>query len=179
MHACANKPRLTERASEKALVVAEIEIDLAAVVEHKALAVLEGAHGAAVRVEVGVDLDARHAASGRLEQHGHRRRDDALAQPAQHAPRHHHVLHVRPGPAHRPRFCNFHCKSLLLHFFKILICLTAWMASSSAGRDICLDTKIIYGSFACIMGDPGSYVLRSVSLRVISSKIFDASITPL
>jgi hypothetical protein len=52
----------------EALVVAEVEVGLGAVVGDEDLAVLEGRHGAGVDVEVGVELhqvDAEAAASSR------------------------------------------------------------------------------------------------------------------
>mmetsp|Transcript_80334 Transcript_80334/g.194760 ORF Transcript_80334/g.194760 Transcript_80334/m.194760 type:complete len:390 (-) Transcript_80334:508-1677(-) len=53
----------------EALVIAEVEVGLAAVVEHEDLAVLERAHRACVDVQVRVDLDRRHAVARGLEQH--------------------------------------------------------------------------------------------------------------
>ena len=54
-----------EAHAQEALVIAEIEIGLAAVVEDVGLAVLEGAHGPGVNVQVLIDLyggDAEPAA---------------------------------------------------------------------------------------------------------------------
>jgi len=50
---------------DEAFVVTEVEIRLAAVVEHEHLAVLEGGHRARVDVDVRVDLNARHAPASR------------------------------------------------------------------------------------------------------------------
>ena len=51
--------------------VGKIEIDLTAVVEHKALAVLKRTHRSAVCVEIGIDFDGSDAKTGSLEQNGH------------------------------------------------------------------------------------------------------------
>jgi hypothetical protein len=49
-----------QRHVKKALIVAQVQVRLAAVVQHKHLAVLKGAHGARVAVQVGVNLYCRH-----------------------------------------------------------------------------------------------------------------------
>jgi hypothetical protein len=58
---------------EVALVVAEVEVGLAAVVEHVHLAVLRRRHGAGVDVHVGVDLDGGDLEAEHLEQQARRR----------------------------------------------------------------------------------------------------------
>ena len=78
---------------KKALVVAEIEIDLAAVVEDKHLAVLEWRERSRVYVDVRVDFDARHAQSARLEHGSNARRDHALSYAAYYSSRHQYILH--------------------------------------------------------------------------------------
>ena len=50
-----------------ALVVAEIEVRLGAVVRHEHLAVLERAHGAGIDVDVGIELDEGDPEPARLE----------------------------------------------------------------------------------------------------------------
>ena len=65
---------------DKALVVAEVEVGLVAVLGDEHLAVLEGAHGAGVDVEIRVGLLHRDLVPARLEQTAQRGRRDALAQ---------------------------------------------------------------------------------------------------
>jgi hypothetical protein len=69
---------------DEALVVAEVEVGLGAVVGDEDLAVLERAHRARVDVEVGVELDQGDLEAARLEDGRQRRRRDALAQRGHH-----------------------------------------------------------------------------------------------
>ena len=88
---------------DEALVVAEVEVGLGAVLGHVDLAVLERAHRAGVDVDVGVELLERDPEAPRLEQPPERRRGDPLAQRRHNAPGHEHVLdlpaHARPFPS--------------------------------------------------------------------------------
>lgn len=68
--------------AEVALVVAQVEIGLAAVLEHEALAVLLGVHGAGVDIDVGVDFDGGDSKAHSLEQQASGRGDDAFADTA-------------------------------------------------------------------------------------------------
>ena len=70
---------LGERRMGEALVVAEVEIGLGAVVGDEDLAVLEGAHGAGVDVEVGVELLQRDFEAAAFEQAADARGRDSLS----------------------------------------------------------------------------------------------------
>ena len=65
---------------DEALVVADVEVGLGAVLGDEDLAVLERAHRARVDVEVRVELLRLHAQAARLQQLAERRGDDALAE---------------------------------------------------------------------------------------------------
>ena len=62
------------RHAGEALVVAEVEVGLGAVVGDVDLAVLERAHGARIDVEVGVELAQPHPIAARLQERAERRR---------------------------------------------------------------------------------------------------------
>lgn len=79
---------------EEALVVAEVEVDLAAVVEDVDLPVLVGGEGAGVDVDVGVDLDRGDVDLGVLEDDPDRGGHDALADAADDPAGHQDVLHL-------------------------------------------------------------------------------------
>ena len=68
------------RAPGEALVVAEVEVGLGAVVGDEDLAVLIGAHRPRIDVEVGVELPQPHPVAARLEERAERRRSDAFAE---------------------------------------------------------------------------------------------------
>ena len=90
----------------EALVVAEVEVGLGAVLGHEDLAVLERAHRARVDVEVWIALLERHLHPARLEQGAQGRGGDALPEPGDDASGHEHVLHRSldhvPSSARRP-----------------------------------------------------------------------------
>ena len=69
---------------DEALVVAEVQIGLGAVVGDEDLTVLEGAHRARIHVEVGVELDEGDGEAARFEDGRQRRGGDALAQRGHH-----------------------------------------------------------------------------------------------
>ena len=69
---------------DEALVVAEVEVGLGAVVGDEDLAVLERAHRARVDVEVRVELDEGDLEAARLEDRRQRCRRDALAERGHH-----------------------------------------------------------------------------------------------
>ena len=69
---------------DEALVVAEIEVGLAAVVGDEHLAVLEGVHGSGVDVDVRVELLHRDPQAPALEQPAQRGRGQILAQGTRH-----------------------------------------------------------------------------------------------
>ncbi len=58
---------LTHGGADEALVMAQVEVRLGTVVGDEDLAVLEGAHGAGVHVDVGVELQDGHLEPARLE----------------------------------------------------------------------------------------------------------------
>ena len=64
----------------EALVVAEVEISLGAIVGDKYLAVLERGHGARIHVEVGIELHQVDSQPATFEQAAHRSRRQALTQ---------------------------------------------------------------------------------------------------
>ena len=68
-----------------ALVMAEIEIGLGAVVGDEDLAVLVGAHRAGIDVEVGIELAQPDLEPARLQQRAERRRRETLAERGDHA----------------------------------------------------------------------------------------------
>jgi hypothetical protein len=68
------------RGTHEALVVAEIQIGLRAVVRDEHFAVLERAHRARIHVDVGVELDHRHLEAAGLENGAQRGGGDAFAQ---------------------------------------------------------------------------------------------------
>src|ERR1051326_3896779 len=76
---------LPHRRRDVALVVAEIEVGLRAVVGHEHLAVLERAHRARVDVDVRVHLEMRHAEPAAFQQRADRRGGESLAERGNHA----------------------------------------------------------------------------------------------
>ena len=83
---------------DEALVVSDVEIGLGPVLGHEHLAVLEGAHGARVDVQVRVELLRRDGEAARFQQATERRGDDPLAQRGDDATRDEHV----PGHGFSP-----------------------------------------------------------------------------
>ncbi len=79
-------------AAREALVVAEVEVGLGAVLRDVDLAVLVGAHGAGVDVDVRVALHHRHPEAVPLEQRPDRGGGEALAERGHHPARHEDVL---------------------------------------------------------------------------------------
>ncbi len=77
--------RLARDRRGEALVVAEVEVRLGAVVRDVDLAVLKRRHRAGIHVEVRVELLQRDLESPRLEERAHRGRRDALAEAGNHA----------------------------------------------------------------------------------------------
>ena len=87
----------------KPLVVTQIQIGLGTVVGNEYLAVLIGAHGAGVHIEIGVEFLVAHPQSPLLEKTAQRRRADALPQAGHHAAGDKYILHNRfPAPFHAP-----------------------------------------------------------------------------
>ena len=77
----------------EALVATQVEVHLAAVVQHEDLAVLLRAHRPRVDVEVRVDLHGRHAHAALAQKRAQGRDDGALAKPAHDPAGHDDVLH--------------------------------------------------------------------------------------
>ena len=77
---------------DEALVVAEVEVGLHAVLGDEHLAVLVGVHRAGIDVEIRVELLNRHRIAARLEQPAQRRRGDPLAERRRDAARDENVL---------------------------------------------------------------------------------------
>ena len=77
---------------DEALVVADVEVGLGAVLGDEDLAVLERAHRPGVDVQVRIELLQLHPQTARLEQPAERRGDDSLAQSRDDAPGHKDVL---------------------------------------------------------------------------------------
>ena len=91
-----------QRGVGEALVVAQVEVGLAAVVEHVDFAVLVGAHRARIDVDVRIELLHPHAQAAPFEQHADRGAGQPFAQGADHAAGHEDVFgHAVPLP--RPR----------------------------------------------------------------------------
>ena len=63
-----------------ALVMAEIEVGLGAVIGHEDLPVLVGAHRAGIDIEIGVELPEAHLEAARLQQRAQRRRAQTLTE---------------------------------------------------------------------------------------------------
>src|SRR6266581_6304625 len=82
----------------EALVVAQIEVGLGAVLGDEHLPVLEGAHRAGVDVDVRVELEEGDFDAARLEDRGEGGGGYPLPQRGNHAARHEHILgHLKPG----------------------------------------------------------------------------------
>ena len=83
-----------QRLIHEALVVAEVQVGLRAVVGDEDLAVLVGTHRAWVHIKIGVEFLVLHAQPALLQQAAERRRADALAETGHHAAGDKNVLHV-------------------------------------------------------------------------------------
>ncbi len=77
---------------DEALVVADVEVGLGAVLGDEDLAVLERRHRAGIDVQVRVELLRLNAQAARLQQPSERRGDDPLAETGDHSTRHEHIL---------------------------------------------------------------------------------------
>ena len=72
--------RAGRRAAGEALVMAEVEVGLGAVVGDEHLAVLVGRHRARIDVEIGVELAQPDLVAARLQQRAERRGSETLAE---------------------------------------------------------------------------------------------------
>ena len=86
---------------DEALIVAQVQVRLRAVVGDEDLPVLVGAHGAGVHVQVGVQLLDLHPQSPLLEQTAQRGGSDPLAQSGDHAACHEDVFHEHKSSSSR------------------------------------------------------------------------------
>ena len=77
---------------DEALIVAQVQVGLGAVVGDEHLAVLQGAHGAGVHVDIGVQLLAGYLEAAAFEQPPQAGRGDPLAQARDHAAGHKDVF---------------------------------------------------------------------------------------
>ncbi len=84
---------------DEALVVAEVEVGLRAILRHEHLAVLERRHRARIDVDVGIELDQRDLDLARFEDRGERGGGDALAEGGDHPTRHEDILGHCDPPA--------------------------------------------------------------------------------
>ena len=85
---------------DEPLVMSQIQIRLRPVLGHIDLAMLIGAHGAGVYIDVRIQLLRRHLQSPRLQQPPQGSRRDALSQSGNNAARHKNILcHVSPSHA--------------------------------------------------------------------------------
>ena len=98
---------LVGRAAGEALIMAEVEIGLGAVVGDEHLAVLGRAHGPGIDVEVGVEFAQSHGVTARLQQGAERRRSQTFAERGDHAAGDEDVpRHGAPPLADRIRFAK-------------------------------------------------------------------------
>ena len=81
-----------QRAVGEPLVVAQVEVGLAAVVEHVDFAVLIGAHRARIDVDVRIELLHPDAQAAAFEQHADRGAGQPLAERTDHAAGHENML---------------------------------------------------------------------------------------
>jgi hypothetical protein len=92
-----------ERRVGEAFVMAQVEIGFGPIVEHVDLAVLVGAHGAGIFVDVGVEFLQANPQAAVLEEHADGGAGQALAEGADHAAGDEDVLgHARPPFQRRP-----------------------------------------------------------------------------
>ena len=93
-----------QRLVHKTLVVPQIQIRLRAVVGDEHLAVLVGAHGAGIHVQVGVKLLVAHPQAALLQQPSQRCGADTLSQTGHHTAGDKYVLH--PTISHSKKICS-------------------------------------------------------------------------
>ena len=87
---------LVEVLVDEALVVAEVEVGLRAVLGHVHLAVLIRAHRTGIDVDVGIELLRGHLQPARLQEPAQRGCSDSLAQSGNYAAGYEHILgHLR------------------------------------------------------------------------------------
>jgi len=96
-------PHITNEIKDCIHKVAEIQIGLAAVVQHIDFAVLIGAHRPRIDVDIRIELLQPHGKPAAFEQHPDRSTGQPLAQRAHHAARHKNELGHRPACDFRER----------------------------------------------------------------------------
>jgi len=93
--------------------LAQVQVRLRAVIGDEHLAVLKGAHGAGVHIEIGVELLVFHPEAPLLQQPPQGRRADALSQPGHHAAGNKNMLHrdhSLPAEYHIKNTFKFYCR---------------------------------------------------------------------
>ncbi len=100
---------LAHRGAGEALVVAEVEVGLGAVLGDEHLAVLERVHRARIDVQVRIELEERDAQAARFEQRADRRRGEALAERREHAARHEDELGRAIAHRKHPSLAQLRC----------------------------------------------------------------------
>ena len=85
--------------AQEAFVVTQVQVGLRPVIGDEDLAMLEGAHGARIHVDVGIQLDHGHREPARLEQRAQGGRGDPFAEGRDHAPGDEDELGTGIGPA--------------------------------------------------------------------------------
>ena len=118
---------------DEALIVAEIQVGLRPVLGDVDLAVLVGAHGAGVHIDIGIQLLRRHLQPPRLQKPAQRRRSDALAEPGDHAARDENVF-AHLADLHENKVWTKNKKE-------------RQRARSLAARRHCLSTRTVYAVF--------------------------------
>src|SRR5690606_5775415 len=99
---------LAHAGGNETLVVAEVQVGFGAVFRHEHFAVLEGAHGTGVDVDVGVELEHRDAQAAGFQDRCQRGGSNAFTQGGDDASRDEYVLgHVGVGPGVAGRCWKF------------------------------------------------------------------------
>ena len=146
------------RPAGEALVMAEVEVGLGAVVGDEHLAVLIGRHGARVDVEIGIELAQPHLVAARLQQRAKRRRGKTLTEGGHHAagdedvPRH-GIQPLSP----RPRFAEDGVNR-------------AAMRSRNNVKLIILCSHLARLAFMCILSWPFSICITPQSAQLHKAK---------
>ena len=116
----------------KALVVAQVQIGLVAVLGHEDLTMLERAHGAGVDVQIRVGLLHRYLVTARLEQTAQRGRGNTLTQGRNHATGHEHMLgHIElpalPVEVVLTHLTGLHCNTRDARRSQFFLCAIAFL----------------------------------------------------
>ena len=71
---------------EEALVIAEVKINFATIVQNEDFTVLKRTHGSSIAVQIGVNFDRRNSQSGTLQENADATCSNTFAQSTEHAP---------------------------------------------------------------------------------------------